>query len=697
MDLYAFEEKIKAYITQGGRTQAGVARLLGLAPDTFNKMVRGANRMPPDVIRQFGELHGLNEARQAELLELAGHEAVIIRGESGERLEQRELAPTPPIPIPIPIPRPRAEKFVGRTDELDWLRQHLVDSGVAAIAGLRGIGGIGKTELAIAIARELEAQFEGGVVWLECGPNDVRAIQERLAAALGVRLTHSEPSIRADALSLALKQRPPTLIVLDDIRRRHLADIDRLKPPAPPCSLLVTSRRDDVLPAHQVKHLDNLTADQAEELLTYLLESQSVTPDTDSVHKIVVLLEGVPLAITLAARRAGRIAHRRGGIDQPPLKALLDELQSRRRIRAVDMGDRRDLSLLITFDASHDDLDEADQARLRLLGVFARSEFALGSLQAAWGSDEADARSALTRLVNAGLLEEIDDDVWWMHDLLREYAEERLARGDPANVKLARLRHAAYWKQYLEQAQRLSIEDWRNLETLRPEVAQAANWLLTNWQSDPRLAAEFMAEISQTFQYYTFTRWETWLNMGIAAAEASGERNTARRLQRSLGEYHQFRGDPLQAEQLLRSSLNVAQEMLQAATADEDKDTGLRGVAVTQSSLAALLRTRGQYDEAERLYRESLAVKEKLGDSREVAVTNPVSPTCFARAASTTKPNASIDLVSRSARRFAIHRELLFFKWVWVNLRYLRAAGRRHCPCSSRRVKDSPRCISIIG
>jgi tetratricopeptide (TPR) repeat protein len=42
---------------------------------------------------------------------------------------------------------------------------------------------------------------------------------------------------------------------------------------------------------------------------------------------------------------------------------------------------------------------------------------------------------------------------------------------------------------------------------------------------------------------------------------------------------------------------------------------------VTQSSLADLLRTRGQYDEAERLYRESLAVKEKLGDSREVAVT----------------------------------------------------------------------------
>ncbi|MCP4362172.1 MAG: tetratricopeptide repeat protein, partial [Chloroflexi bacterium] len=46
-----------------------------------------------------------------------------------------------------------------------------------------------------------------------------------------------------------------------------------------------------------------------------------------------------------------------------------------------------------------------------------------------------------------------------------------------------------------------------------------------------------------------------------------------------------------------------------------------RGVAVTQSSLADLLTTRGQYDEAERLYKESLAVKEQIGDSRGVAVT----------------------------------------------------------------------------
>jgi tetratricopeptide (TPR) repeat protein len=77
----------------------------------------------------------------------------------------------------------------------------------------------------------------------------------------------------------------------------------------------------------------------------------------------------------------------------------------------------------------------------------------------------------------------------------------------------------------------------------------------------------------------------------------------------------------IQAEALLRASLATAQNLLQTATTEDETETGQRGVAVTQSSLADLLTNRGQYDEAERLYRLSLPVKEELGDRRSVAVT----------------------------------------------------------------------------
>jgi CO dehydrogenase nickel-insertion accessory protein CooC1 len=80
---------------------------------------------------------------------------------------------------------------------------------VAALAGVRGLGGIGKTALASAAARELEAYFEGRVVWLDAGPNDAYAVQGRMAAALGVALESDDLQVRADVLALAWRRQPP--------------------------------------------------------------------------------------------------------------------------------------------------------------------------------------------------------------------------------------------------------------------------------------------------------------------------------------------------------------------------------------------------------------------------------------------------------------------------------------------------------
>lgn len=60
MDRYAFEEKVKRYIEQDGRSQAAVARKLGYAVDTFNRWVRGTNRMPDSAILAFCQLLNLS-------------------------------------------------------------------------------------------------------------------------------------------------------------------------------------------------------------------------------------------------------------------------------------------------------------------------------------------------------------------------------------------------------------------------------------------------------------------------------------------------------------------------------------------------------------------------------------------------------------------------------------------------------------
>jgi tetratricopeptide (TPR) repeat protein len=535
-----------------------------------------------------------------------------------EHLELHGAPQRPPAPLRTRVPEPRAARLVGREDELRWVRGRLKTGDVAAIAGVRGIGGIGKTELAIAVAQELEAFFEGRVIWLDCGPNDAHAIQERMAAALGVALDSDDLQIRADALALVLRGQPPTLVVLDDLRRRHLADLSCITPPRPPCALLVTSRRYDLpLPGEAVRRIDVLPPVQSQELLSSLIPEAWLVAEPDAARDITELLEHIPLALTLVARRAKRLAARRDASAQQPLAALVDELR-KRRMQVLNQGEdpnRPDLSVVITFNASYEDLDAGDQARLRKLGVFARSEFELPTLQAVWEDDERAARQVLDRLVNAGLIEEIGWDTWWMHDLLREYAAERLSHVDSDEERRARLSHAVYWQRYMDSIHLLSVEDWRGLEVHRPEVEQAANWLLSDWKQAPRLATRLAIAISQRFLPYTLSNLRMWLEAGLAAAESGAQWNAVSSLQYSLGEYYHRRGDVARAEHLLRDSLASAQDLLQSAVTEDEIEAGRQGIAVTQSGLADLLYTWGEYEEAEELYQDSLRLIDSLKQS----------------------------------------------------------------------------------
>ena len=183
---------------------------------------------------------------------------------------------------------------------------------VSTLVGVRGIGGIGKTELAIAAVAALKEHFQERVLWLDCGSNDVIAIQERLAAALGISLDSQDPYIRGDSLKFALTRQQPTLVVLDDLRRRHLADLYAILPPRPPCAVLITSRRRDLpLPNDTVHSLDVLSRREATRLLKRLLPMSLRRDVADEwLNQIAKELEDIPLALKLAGRRAWVIAGR---------------------------------------------------------------------------------------------------------------------------------------------------------------------------------------------------------------------------------------------------------------------------------------------------------------------------------------------------------------------------------------------------
>jgi hypothetical protein len=115
MDMHLFTRRLKVYMSEGGRTQAAVARMLGHRKDTFNKWVNGVNKMPPDVLYKFCELHSLEDEQRDELYRLIGYVVapsvakqraqLLIRGELSDFGEERKSAIVDALAGLIKVPR----------------------------------------------------------------------------------------------------------------------------------------------------------------------------------------------------------------------------------------------------------------------------------------------------------------------------------------------------------------------------------------------------------------------------------------------------------------------------------------------------------------------------------------------------------------------------------------------------------------
>ncbi len=610
-------------------SQAELGRLIGYSRNMVGLWERDAARPDRDTVLAIAVALDLDGSDKNELLAAAGYQTEKLEGEdveegrlsavlvqraarrgAAEAIATASLSPdtAPPQPIATHIPKPRADIFVGRETEKAWLRHRLLSGESAALVELRAIGGMGKTELAIAVVRELEAEFPGGVFWLDCGPNDALAIQERLAQALGLVLSGQNPHSRSDALATALAARPRALVVLDDIRKQHLPDFDQIRPQADNCVVLITSRLDGFpfIAETDIWKLEELPPEKGEELLAGLLQSYGITAEETLLTQIARMLEQIPLALTLAAKRAQRISR----YDQNnPAQTLYAELEAR-RLHALSIGDtRKDLSVAITFDISYDDLEPEEQWYLAQLGLFARQEFELIAAAATWDRDEAQSRTIFDRLGFAGLVEQIGVNQWWMHDLLREYAGERLKGFAAEQVQAARLRYAGLWEVVLRNLELQTVEAWQALATYRAEIVQAIAWLMADWQADPARAIRLALDVGQKLYIFYLPQAVAWLQAGIKAAEKIGKDTEKAGIATLLAYLLRTRGQYDEAERLYRLAL--------AAT---EKIGDSRSVAVTQSSLADLLRTRGQYDEAERLLQSGLKIVREVRDLQGIGV-----------------------------------------------------------------------------
>jgi predicted ATPase/DNA-binding winged helix-turn-helix (wHTH) protein len=286
------------------------------------------------------------------------------------------VAPEKPAPVSLPH---RLERMVGREDVLQELSARLLSD---RFITLRGPGGIGKTTVAVALAHDMLAAFDGQVHFLDLGPlKDDALVASTVAAALGLVVHHADPT---DSIISFLRDRR-LLLVLDSCE--HVIEpvarlAESIHQRVPGVSILATSRESLLVQGEQIFELVPLQGPpegaglSASQALSYpaarlFVERAAaaghradITDDDAGVlAEICGKLDGIALAIELAAVRVG--VH---GLRE--VASLLDgrlKLEWRGRRTAPP----RHQTLGATLDWSYGLIDESERIALRRLAVFA--------------------------------------------------------------------------------------------------------------------------------------------------------------------------------------------------------------------------------------------------------------------------------------------------------------------------------------
>ena len=374
--------------------------------------------------------------------QLAGLHASILADDPA--LGDDATAESPPVPQPgdpgaeaavdwaAPRQLPAAVRhFTGRADELSALASLIEDGGqlpgMAVITALGGMGGVGKTALAVYWAHQVAAAFPDGQLYVDLrgfSPDAVpvppaEAVRGFLDA-LGVPSSRMPAAAEAQyALYRSLIADKRLLVVLDNAR--DASQVRPLLPGTASCVALVTSRRRlTSLAAAEGAHildLDVFDPPDARELLDRRLGAPRSEAQADAVDELVRLCSGLPLALSIAAARAA------GRPDR--LVSLVSDLRRERdRLAALNAGDQV-TDVRAVFSWSLRELDDRAAWMFRVLGLHPGPEVSVSAAASMAGCSRADARRALDDLAEAHLLTESSPGRYAMHDLLLSYAAEQ--------------------------------------------------------------------------------------------------------------------------------------------------------------------------------------------------------------------------------------------------------------------------------
>ncbi|WP_405836699.1 NB-ARC domain-containing protein [Streptomyces platensis] len=345
-----------------------------------------------------------------------------------------------PSPVPAQLP-PDIADFTGRTEAVAHLASALRGAAggrAPVVVTLSGLGGVGKTALALHVAHAVRARFPDGQLYVDLqgtgrAPADSGAVLTHFLRALGVAASAVPDGLeQKSALYRSLIADRRVLVLLDNAR--DSAQVRPLLPGAPGSAVLVTGRaRTLALPGAGRVDVEVMDEAEALGLLGAIVGAERAAAEPEAARELVAVCGGLPLAVRIAA---ARLASRPGWA----LADLVARLSERRRLDELRVGD---LGVEATFRVGYEALGPGLAHAFRALALGGLPTFCRAAAAALLDTTDDAAEVAVEALVDAGLLEEHGEDRYRYHDLVGLFAR-RLGERHESPAERAAAQHRCF-------------------------------------------------------------------------------------------------------------------------------------------------------------------------------------------------------------------------------------------------------------
>ncbi len=503
------------------------------------------------------------------------------------------------------LPYSGAISFVGREDDLKSLHEQLQEGTTVAVSAISGMGGIGKTELALQYALKhcLEGSYLGGLCWL-------RAREE-----VGTQIISFARSLLdltpPEDLDLAEKVRwcwerwreGTALLIFDDVQ--DYEDIRSMLPPQDSrFKVLMTTRSHFGLPVQELQ-LDALSEAKALELLRVLVQDDRVDQQLERSQQLCEWLGYLPLGVELVGRY---LAKKRDSSIELLWQRLQEKRLEARAFKQTEPGMTASLGVAAAFELSWQALEESTQQVAAVLSLFALVEIPWAIVEQCLPEMDAEDLEEIRDqvLLGSNLLKRVDQGMYQLHQLLREFfASKREQRADVEGLK------RKFYEVVIAEAERVEKKPERSL-------IQESTVTIAHLQA----ATERLARPEQALELVTCLFWIAELyclqglygeaeplfvrSLSIREKQLGGDHLDLAQSLNALAGLYCSQGRFGEAEPLYLRSLKIRQQQL----GDDHPD-----VAEILSNLAFLCNSQKRYEEAEPLFAQSQEIwRRQLGD-----------------------------------------------------------------------------------